>query len=84
MNKPTSSLCANFGHNFFRERLSDGLSDIVKCKHCELEVTLNHEGDLEQPEEDRSATHKVMKELFLLRNMYTTRLRKPIFSFYNL
>lgn len=75
----TSSLCANFGHNFYRTNKSGQLSDVVKCKNCSMEVSLNHNGDLDETE-DKLLIHNVMKKLFLLRNYTFRKPRKQAFS----
>ena len=81
MNKKTTyDLCTNFGHNFYREKNADHPSDVVKCKHCQIEVTMNSNGDFEELEESNLAIHKVMKKLFLLRSSKFISTRRQIFS----
>ncbi|NNK87472.1 MAG: hypothetical protein HKO90_04250 [Flavobacteriaceae bacterium] len=75
----TFSLCANFGHNFYRPTQGGRMSDVVKCKNCSMEVPLNHDGDFEEAD-DKLIIHNVMKKLFLLRNYTFRRPRRRAFS----
>ncbi len=69
----TYELCSNFGHNFYREKQSENNPDVIKCKHCEISIRMNGNGDFEETSKFNHAIHNAMKELFLLRN---TRLRR--------
>lgn len=63
----THKICDNFGHNFYREKKTVDSSDIIKCKHCEITLKMNSNGDYEEMSQTNNLVHSLMKKLFLLR-----------------
>lgn len=82
--KPTFEPCANFGHNFFRTSSKPGEPEIIKCKHCSIEVHVNNEGDFVGAPESKLAIHQMMKRLFLLRTTHFRYLKRRGFSLGNI
>ena len=76
----TFNLCANFGHNFYREKDNGKYSDVVRCKHCSKEIKMNSDGDYEDNTESKVAIQRVMQKLNLLRSRYSFRNRKQALS----
>ena len=67
--KPTSDLCASFGHNYVRANDKEDMEDVVRCKHCNLEVEMSSNGDFDNSTQN-SDIYEVMKQLFLLRRRH--------------
>ena len=67
--KPTSDLCASFGHNYVRAHDKIDLEDVVRCKHCDLELKMSSTGDFENSNQFGDI-YDVMKQLFLLRRRH--------------
>lgn len=76
----TANLCANFGHNFYREKINGHFSNVVKCKHCCKEIRMNADGDFEETTEARASIEQIMRKLNLLKNQYAFRRRRPAIS----
>ena len=75
----THKICDNFGHNFYREEGSDRSSDIIKCKHCEIAIRMNSNGDFEEIPRTNHLVHDLMIKLFLLRRR--TEIRESQFTY---
>ncbi|MBT8259386.1 MAG: hypothetical protein KJO49_12985 [Bacteroidia bacterium] len=72
----TFNLCANFGHNFYREKEKGKYSDVVKCKNCSKEIQMNRDGDYEDTKGTKAAISRVMQKLNLLRSQYSIKNKK--------
>ncbi len=77
---PTNEICSNYGHNFFRETKSDAQSDIIKCKHCSIQITMNGNGDYEEISKENLLLQKLMKKLFLIRIQRIIHIKQHIFN----
>ena len=77
--QPTSSACANFGHNFYRERTGSRQNEVIKCKECGITIEMNGQGDIDDRPNDNMAMHRALKQLFLLQNSLRIRSRRRIF-----
>ena len=78
--KPTSSLCSNFGHNFYREKTSGRNSDVIRCKQCGITIEMNNQGDVEEVKKENFALHQSLKQLFLLQNSLRLRSKRRRFQ----
>lgn len=76
----THKICDNFGHNFYRIKDSSGSTDIIKCKHCEIRIKMNGNGDYVEMPRTNQLVHNLMKKLFLLRRSNQIQESKPVFN----
>lgn len=67
--KPTSDLCASYGHNYVRAIDDKGRNDVVRCKQCDLQFHLSSDGDFDKPQENRDI-YELMRQLFLIRRRH--------------
>ena len=72
--------CGNFGHNFFRIKGLNGRSDTVKCKHCDLEINLDQNGNIREDKFDKAKVHELLKKLFVLRTSSMIRPKHRVFG----
>lgn len=77
--QPTSSVCANFGHNFYRERTNSRQTEVIKCKECGITIEMNNQGDFENRSFENLAIHRALKQLFLIQNNLRIRSHHRIF-----
>ncbi len=73
--QPTSKLCANFGHNFYRENIDGHFSNIVKCKKCSKQIRMNADGDFEDVTNSRTSLEQLLQKLNFLKTRYAFRKR---------
>lgn len=77
--EPTSSVCANFGHNFYRESTNSRQKEVIKCKECGITIEMNNQGDIEDRASENLAMHRALKQIFLIQNSLRIRSRQRIF-----
>ncbi|MBT8265727.1 MAG: hypothetical protein KJO41_01530 [Bacteroidia bacterium] len=79
--EPTNDLCANFGHNFYRKRSVNKKNEEIRCKHCNISIALNKEGDFDLPSKQNHAVDRLIKQLFIIKSKIHLKKRHRIYHF---